>query len=76
MFKNAVNFARRHGSTVGNAVAVPALALAGMAAAHADETFAVPTSVTTAGANAAILGAAVLVVLIGIKAWKWIRSAA
>lgn len=33
-------------------------------------------AVTAAGADVALVGAAVFAVIIGIKVWKWIRSAA
>ena len=34
------------------------------------------TAITAAGADVALVGAAVFAVIIGIKVWKWIRGAA
>lgn len=61
---------RRVGGSLG---AVSALAVATMSPAHA--VFAVPAEVAQAGVDAALLGTAVLAVLIGIRAFKWIRRA-
>jgi len=49
--------------------------LLGGASLASQAAFTVPTEVATAGTDAALLGAAVLAVLIGIKAFKWIRKA-
>jgi len=49
--------------------------LALSAPAHAEVPAAVLTAITTAGTDAATLGAAVLVVLIGIWAFKLLRRA-
>lgn len=48
-----------------------ALPLSAFAAVPADVT----SSITTAGTDAAVVGAAVLVVLVGIAAFKWLRKA-
>lgn len=56
------------------AVGTAGLAFAGSARA-AIETTAITTALTEAGAAAAVVGAAVLVVVVGIKAFKYIRSA-
>jgi len=50
-------------------------ALATVAAGASQAAFTVPTEVADAGASAALLGTAVLGVLIGIRAFKWIRKA-
>lgn len=55
-------------------VGVAAMSLAGAASA-AIETTAVITALTEAGAAAAVVGSAVLVVYVGIKAFKMIRTA-
>jgi hypothetical protein len=44
-------------------------------AAHADVPAAVTTAITTSGTDAGTIGAAVLVVLIGIAAFKFMRRA-
>ncbi len=51
------------------------LALVGASAANAAIDAAVTTAITSAGTDAAVIGAAVLVVLVGIKAFKWVRRA-
>lgn len=43
--------------------------------AHAAVDAGVTTAITTAGTDAATVGAAVLIVLVGIKAFKYIRRA-
>lgn len=43
--------------------------------AFAEVPAAVTTAITTAGTDAAVVGAAVLVVLVGIKAFKYLRRA-
>lgn len=50
---------------------VALLASQARAAVPADVT----TAITTAGTDAATVGAAVLVVIVGIAAFKWIRKA-
>lgn len=45
------------------------------ASAQAEVPAAVTTAITTAGTDAAVIGAAVLVVLIGIAAFKMMRRA-
>lgn len=57
----------------GRGAAVAAGVVATMVEASA--AFTVPPEVAQAGADAATLGAAVLGVLIGIRAFKWIRKA-
>lgn len=42
---------------------------------HADVPAAVTTAITTAAADVAIVGAAVIIVMVGIKVWKWIQRA-
>lgn len=54
--------------------ALPAV-LALPVAAHAEVPAAVTTAITTAGTDAGVIGAAVLVVLVGIAAFKWMRRA-
>jgi hypothetical protein len=34
------------------------------------------SAITAAGADVALVGAAVFAVIIGVKVWKWLRSAA
>lgn len=51
-------------------VAAGVLATAGVANAAADL-----TAVTAAGTDIAAVGVAVFAVYVGIKLWKWIRSA-
>ena len=53
---------------------IAALALAGSAQAAVD-TGAVTSAVTDAGAAIAVVGAAVLVVHVGMKVYKWIQRA-
>lgn len=48
------------------------LALAGVSSAHAAIDV---TAITAAGADIALVGAAVFVVYVGIKLYKWIRRA-
>ena len=52
-----------------------ALALAAAQSAHAALPTGVTDAITTAGTDAAVVGGAVLVVLIGIAAFKYIRKA-
>ena len=54
-------------------LAVGGAAVAGSASAAVDPS--ITTALTAAGADAAIVGAAVLVVIVGIKAFKFIRQA-
>jgi len=54
-------------------VLLGSLALIGAGAANA--AFVVPAEVAQAGTDAATLGLAVLGVLVGIRAFKWIRKA-
>ncbi len=49
--------------------------LAAVGVAHAEIPAAVTSSITTAGTDAATMGAAILVVLIGIWAFKLLRKA-
>lgn len=53
----------------------PAVLLVAVGAAHAEVPAAVTTAITGAGTDAAVIGAAVLVVLVGIKAFKYMRRA-
>ena len=46
-----------------------------LATGAANAAFTVPPEVAAAGTDAALLGVAVLGVMIGIRAFKWIRSA-
>lgn len=55
-------------------LSLPALSLVA-ASAHAEVPAGVLTAITTAGTDAATMGAAVLVVLIGIWAFKLLRRA-
>lgn len=64
-------------NTIGQRVAlvvVPSLVAMGSAQAAIDTT-GVTSALTDAGTAAGVVGAAVLIVLIGIKAFKFIRSA-
>lgn len=68
MFKNRVNAARfvSLGVALGGSVSL----------AHAAvDTTEVISAITTAGTAAAAVGAAVLVLHVGIKVYKWIRGA-
>lgn len=59
-------------------VAAPAVAIAAglVTSAHAAmDTTAVTTALTDAGAAVAVVGAAVLVVIVGVKAFKLVRAA-
>lgn len=58
----------------GAAVAVGLMAVAGSASAAID-TAAVTSSLTDAGAAVAVVGAAVLVVIVGTKVFKWVARA-
>lgn len=59
-----------------NKAALVSLAgLAMVSSAHAEVPAAVLTAITEAGTNAGIMGAAVLVVIVGIRAFKWLRKA-
>lgn len=51
---------------------VGALVLVGTGAANAAIDL---TAVTAAGADVALVGAAVFAVVVGIKVWKWVRGA-
>jgi hypothetical protein len=51
--------------------ALSVLGSAGVANAAVDT-----AAITAAGADVAIIGAAVFAVIIGVKVWKWMRSAA
>lgn len=65
------NAFRRFGSklAVGSAAALAA------GAAMADVPAGVTTAISSAGTDAGVVGAAVLVVIVGIFAFKWIRKA-
>lgn len=39
------------------------------------DTTSVTTAITNAGAAVAVIGAAVLVLLVGVKVWKWLARA-
>lgn len=69
-FSNAKAVANR----VVKAVVIGGTATAGIANAAMDTT-SITTALTDAGAAAAIVGGAVLVVIVGIKAFKYVRSA-
>lgn len=66
MFKNRINAVR-------SLIASGALVAAGAANAAVDA--AVTTKITEAAADVATIGAAVLVVMVGIKVFKWVRGA-
>lgn len=55
--------------------AVPALALAATPALAAVDVGAVVTEIQGAAAPIAAIGSAVLIVLVGIKVYKWVRRA-
>jgi hypothetical protein len=57
----------------GSVLAMLAMLFGAMSSAQA--AFTVPPEVAQAGVDAALLGVAVLAVLIGIRAFKWIRKA-
>jgi len=42
---------------------------------HADVPAGVTTAITTAATDVATVGAAVILVFVGIKVWKWIKAA-
>ena len=52
-----------------------AMALGFIAPAHADVPAGVTTAITAAATDVATVGGAVILVHIGIKVWRWIRSA-
>lgn len=54
---------------------IPALGLLATAPAFAAVDAAVTTAISGAGTDAAVIGGAVLAVLIGIAAFKWLRRA-
>lgn len=54
---------------------VPALALAATPALAAVDVSSVVTEIEGAAAPIAAIGAAVLIVLVGIKVYKWVRRA-
>lgn len=62
------NIAVKYGSAVGSAF------VAGLSQAAVDVT-SVTTAIGDAGTAAATVGAAVLVMVVGIKVYKWIRGA-
>ena len=69
-------FQRFYGSVKNKAAVVGASVLGLSTQAHAAmDTTAVTAALTDAGTAAAVVGAAVLVVLVGIKAFKYVRAA-
>lgn len=58
-----------------NAAVVGALALSGSAFAAAPDVEAVVTEITAAATPIAAIGSAVLLVMVGIKVFKWVRRA-
>ena len=56
-------------------IAVGVVASLASVAAFADVPAGVTTAITTAGTDAGTVGAAVLVVLVGIVAFKWLKKA-
>lgn len=58
-----------------NAAAVGALGLTGSAFAAAPDVEAVVTEINAAAAPIAAIGSAVLLVMVGIKVFKWVRRA-
>lgn len=60
---------------VSQAAAAGALALVGQAHAAAIDVTAVTTDIAAQAAPIAAIGAAVLVLIVGIKAFKWVRRA-
>lgn len=62
--------AQRFGAKVSAATAAFGL----MASAHAAVPAAVNTAITDAGTDASTIGGAVLVVIVGIFAFKWLRK--
>lgn len=58
-----------------NAAAVGALGLSASAFAAAPDVEAVVTEITAAAAPIAAIGSAVLLVMVGIKVFKWVRKA-
>lgn len=53
---------------------VAALSLAGVGAANA-QAIAVPVEITNATLSVAVIGAAVFAIAVGVKLYKWIKSA-
>lgn len=58
-----------------NAAVVAVISSAAVTSVHAAVDPGVSTAITGAGADAAVVGGLVLVVLVGIMAFKWIRKA-
>lgn len=56
-------------------VAVPFVGLYAAASQAAITTTAIETAITDAGTAAGVIGLAVVVMLVGIKVYKWIRRA-
>ncbi|MFP6860108.1 major capsid protein [Pseudomonas sp.] len=55
--------------------AVAAISVGAVTNVYAEVPTGVSTAITAAGADAAVVGGLVLVVLVGIMAFKWIRKA-
>lgn len=58
-----------------NAIVLASMATVAGSASAAVETGPIVAELTAAGTAAAVVGAAVLIVIIGIKAFKYVRSA-
>lgn len=58
-----------------NKIALAVVSLVAATSANAALDPAVTTSITNAGTDGALLGSAILAVLIGIAAFKWLRGA-
>lgn len=74
MFKKAKELARSVAGRVG--LGAGALGAAGSSMAFDMDVTSVTTTITAVGVSVALIGAAVLSVKIGAKAWKWLSAAA
>ena len=73
--RKAKDSVRRALNKVSAFVAVGVLGLALSTNASADVPAGVTTAITTAATDVATVGAAVILVFVGIKVWKWLKQA-
>ena len=73
MFHQTRSIARRYGSSA--VVAAGALAAGSAANAAAVDVAAVVTDIGAQAAPIGLIGAAVLLIYVGVKAFRWVRSA-
>ncbi|GAO72222.1 major capsid protein [Comamonas sp. E6] len=73
MFHQTRSIARRYGSSA--VVAAGALAAASAANAAAVDVAGVVTDIGAQAAPIGLIGAAVLLIYVGVKAFRWVRSA-